>query len=135
MAISKGIIDSKLNELIDNIERNPELRGQYIEELREYILKGERQNVKDAKRDVVLTMCHNLYSRDYVALKRDLAKIVFCDARCDAKETLRYELLRCLLDSIDIYVDGDYSILFNPTQNILDYMEMTGEFEEDLPFN
>lgn len=137
MAFSQDLFDDKLRRLIRKIEKNPEKEVEYRRKYVDWTFEFIRKRVEDARYEVIIALCYQLYSADYVSLRGDLAKIKIGDLSRDASKEERFELLRCLTDSIELYLKGDYSPILNYLGNVCTIAEDMADTEADsnLPFN
>lgn len=137
MAFSQDLFDDKLRRTIRKIEKNPEKEVEYRKKYVAWTFEFIRKRVDDARHEVILALCYQLYSADFVSLRSDLAKIKMFGLARDASKEERFELLKCLADSIELYLKGDYSILLNQLGNMCTLSEDMADTEADsnLPFN
>lgn len=137
MAFAQDLFEDKLRRILRKIEKAPEKEGEYRKRFCSWIMEYIRQRVEDARQDVMLALCYQLYQADYVSLRRDLAKIKIANLSREATEEERFELLRCLTDCIEVYIRGDYSKLLNYLGNVCTMAEVMKDTDDDsnLPFN
>ena len=137
MAFAQDLFEDKLRRILRKIEKAPENEGEYRKQFCSWIMEYIRQRVEDARQDVMLALCYQLYQADYVSLRRDLAKIKIADLSREATEEERFELLRCLTDCVEVYLKGDYSKLLNYLGNVCTMAEVMKDTDDDnnLPFN
>ena len=137
MAFAQDLFEDKLRRILRKIEKAPEKEGEYRKQVCSWIMEYIRQRVEDARQDVMLALCYQLYQADYVSLRRDLAKIKIANLSREATEEERFEMLRCLTDCIEVYLKGDYSKLLNYLGNVCTMAEVMKDTDDDnnLPFN
>lgn len=137
MAFSQDLYVEKLKRTIKNIERNPDKRNDLCKEYVTDVFDFLRRRIEDVKQEVILMTIYNLYSADTTSLYKDLAKIKIADMSKDASVKERFELLRCLVDTLELYFKGDYSAVFNQLANAHHLAEVMKDTDEDdrLPFN
>lgn len=137
MAFAQDLFEDKLRRILRKIEKNPEREGEYRKQFCSWMMEYIKRRVDDARQDVMIALCYQLYQADYVSLRRDLAKIKIADLSREATEEERFELLRCLTDCIEVYIKGDYSKLLNYLGNVCTIAEVMKDTEADadLPFN
>ena len=137
MAFAQDLFEDKLRRILRKIEKAPDKEGEYRKQFCSWIMEYIRQRVEDARQDVMLALCYQLYQADYVSLRRDLAKIKIANLSREATEEERFELLRCLTDCIEVYLKGDYSKLLNYLGNVCTMAEVMKDTDDDnnLPFN
>ena len=126
MAISTELYLDDLNEFLGKIRQNPESAEQEKRIFMKKITKSERSK----RINIVATVLEKLYNYDYNALRRDLHKVMVLRAEKVANQQERIDFLQCIKGTIDFFMQGDYSELFQ----YLDSMSWNEEDYENLPF-
>lgn len=129
MAIYKELYMNELDEFLEKVRQNPESVMQEKRELIKKITKSERSK----RINIVATVLEKIYDYDHKALRRDLHKIMVFKAERVADEQERINFLMYIKGTIDFFMQGDYSELFQ----YLDSMCVDGDEYDyaDLPFN
>jgi len=137
MALAFQKFDDKLKLIFSKMKKDPERESEYRKEYVTWIFEYMQNRIEDARQDVILTLCYQLYKADYVALRSDLGRIIVEQLNREASEEERFELLKCLADSIELYMHGDYSPILNYLGNVCTLAEIMKDTEEDddLPFD
>lgn len=108
MAISTGLYISELNEFLETIRQYPESAEQEKLNFLSKITKTEHSK----RISIVATILAKIYDHDYKALRRDMHKVMVLNAERVTDQQERIIFLMCIKGTVDFYMKGDYSELF-----------------------
>lgn len=126
MAISTELYMSDLDAFLRKIRQHPE-----SEEEKRIFLKRITKSERSKRINIVATVLEKIYDHDYNALRRDLHKIMVLGVERVADGQERINFLQCIKGTIDFFMQGDYSELYQ----YIDDMCFDEDDYADLPFN
>lgn len=132
LALSDRIYKQILGELVSVVKKNPEADTTAYEKK----VCAEVAKWEDAKAvNVIETFFLNLYNHDVDALKRDVTKVAVVGGK-DASPQERANLLRCLVGSIGLFLQDDFSSIVAMCDDLSKTYQMDEDeiTEEDTPF-
>lgn len=126
IAVSKKMVYQEIDKLIEKIKMCPSDTEKYARECGDKLQKYTESRVQNA----LLTIVLSLYNGQVKSLKSDIAKIILIGGK-DAEPAERANLLRCLIDSLNLFLHEDYSCLTDMCEEELERRIKYGEGIED----